>query len=140
VGDVRFVGEVLPVSYRRAPEQTLRLVAAHKADAVLGTGVSGRATGPVVERVGRQHAVGRVDVEGQALTLLEGPAEVGATWSPEALAEALGAELSDDAGRYVCNAWLYKVASRATVPVAFLHVPPGGIDADRVAAVVAPVA
>ena len=40
VGGVRFVGEVLPVSYRRAPAQTLRLAAAHKADAILGTGVA----------------------------------------------------------------------------------------------------
>jgi pyrrolidone-carboxylate peptidase len=47
------------------------------------------------------------------------------------LARALGAVLSDDAGRYVCNAWLHRVASALDVPVGFVHVPAEGIAAER---------
>ena len=135
-GGVRFVGEVLPVSYRRAPAQTLRLIDAHKACAVLGTGVDVRAAALRVESQGSCHPVGRVDVEGQTLTPLQGPATVAAPWSAP-LAEALGVALSTDAGRYVCNAWLYQVARRAAVPVSFLHLPPAGASPDAIASAVA---
>jgi pyrrolidone-carboxylate peptidase len=47
------------------------------------------------------------------------------------LAEALGATCSDDAGGYVCNAWLHRVASTLAVPVGFVHVPAEGLPPDR---------
>ena len=47
--------------------------------------------------------------------------------------------LSDDAGPYVCNAWLYGVlgglaATGRPIPAAFLHVTAEGMDPDRLAA------
>ncbi len=56
----------------------------------------------------------------------------------ERLAAALGAGVSTDAGRYVCNAWLYQVA--AALPdrlVGFVHVPPAGVELARLLAGVA---
>jgi len=128
---VRFVGDVLPVSYRRSPRQTLALVDAHKADYVLGTGISRGSSSPRVESVAHHVVESAVDVEGQTATLLRGPALRRAPWAP-AVAEALGLPLSDDAGRYVCNAWLYAMLGASIAPrVAFLHVPEAGFDAGR---------
>jgi len=130
IGSVRFVGDVLPVSYRRAPEQTLALIDAHKADHVVGTGVSRHVSSPVVESVARWVSESTVDVEGQTRTLLEGPPQRASSWAP-AVAEGLGAPLSRDAGRYVCNAWLYRVLGTHHGPrAAFVHMPPAPIDAD----------
>jgi hypothetical protein len=53
---------------------------------------------------------------------------VDATIDVHRLALALGANVSDDAGRYVCNAWLYRVARGFPAPVGFVHVPPSGLD------------
>jgi pyrrolidone-carboxylate peptidase len=64
-----------------------------------------------------------------------GPAEVRATLDVEALAEALGAGVSDDAGAYVCNAWLYAVTRGLPgVPVGFVHVPDQGMPEDQLLA------
>lgn len=136
VDGVRFVGEVLPVSYRRAPDQTVALRDAHKADVVLGTGVC-RDEVARLETVAHHVLESRVDIEGQTLTLLAGPAQVPATFAGADLADRLGVARSDDAGRYVCNAWLYQVAQRAGVPVGFLHIPASGFDADRLVQAVA---
>ena len=45
-----------------------------------------------------------------------------------AFAGALGGVVSEDAGRYVCNAWLYRTvcALGSEIPVLFLHIPPAG--------------
>jgi pyroglutamyl-peptidase len=128
VGEWRVIGLHLPVSYRRAPQETLAVADAWKADAVLGTGVGG---GLRLERWAKRVAEGRVDVDGQTLCLLSGPPRVAASWDLSSMAKALGAVPSDDAGAYVCNAWLYAVASRAKVPVAFLHLPPEGLAPER---------
>ena len=48
----------------------------------------------------------------------------------DALAAALGVTISDDAGAYVCNAWLYGVLGGTTLPAAFLHLPDQGMDPD----------
>ena len=128
-GGWRVVGVVMPVSYRRAPAQTLASILAHKADAVLGLGVA--ASGGRWERFGKRVVEGPVDIDGQTLTLLSGPARVPATLDAAGLAAALGLPPSDDAGDYLCNAWLYAIASRAAVPAAFLHVGPEGIEPQR---------
>jgi len=142
VNGVRFVATELPVSYRRGPEVALASIQAHRADAVLGFGVSKGLTRPQVETCGRWVPEGRVDIEGQTATLLDGDladAElcVPATWPAGPLAAALGVSTSDDAGTYVCNAWLYQVASKAKVPAGFVHVPESGADPDAVAEAVA---
>ena len=62
---------------------------------------------------------------------VEGPDKVYSAWDVEAFASLLGGQRSDDAGDYVCNAWLYGVQRQLSVPVGFLHVPERGLDPGR---------
>jgi pyroglutamyl-peptidase len=124
------VGRELPVSYARAPELTREWASALAADLVLGIGVASRRVLPQVERFGRRRAGDpRADADGERLTELapDGP-DVFASPASGAVARALGVGTSDDAGVYVCNAWLYRTL-RSGLPVAFLHVPPAGFPA-----------
>lgn len=78
------------------------------------------------------------DVEGNCVSgeavEVEGPAQVFSTLPVSAIKHAfesagLDAELSDDAGRFLCNAVFYWAARRVT-PAGFLHVPadPGRLE------------
>ena len=49
----------------------------------------------------------------------------------EALCQGLDAVPSDDAGTYVCNAWLHQVASGLEIPVGFIHIPGSGLEPER---------
>jgi pyroglutamyl-peptidase len=126
-------GLVLPVSYARGPALALAVARTTGAAAVIGFGVSARATGLEVERRAvRAARPDLADVDGHALTDLgPGPDTTPATLDADALARALGAVRSDDAGRYVCNAWLYRVSRALPVPVGFVHVPADGADPDE---------
>jgi pyroglutamyl-peptidase len=126
-------GVVLDVSYERGPARAIAVARTIDAAFVLGLGVHRRDDRLHVERVGRNvGSADRDDVDGRRLDRLgDGPERVGATLDVEVIAEVLGAERSDDAGRYVCNAWLYRVASALPErPVGFLHVPPSGLAVD----------
>jgi pyroglutamyl-peptidase len=127
----RVVGREMPVSYRRAPELTAAWAREAGAAAVLGVGVArGRAV-PMVERRARGECDGVPDVDGELVAL------AGDRVSPVAdeLARALGVAVSDDAGRYVCNAWLHRVLDLLPDrPVAFLHVTHDGFDPARLCA------
>jgi pyroglutamyl-peptidase len=128
------VGRELPVSYARAPELTARWAREVAADFVLGIGVARGRKEPQVERVARRAAdASLADVDGVRLRELasDGPEQIVCA-DAESVARALGVALSDDAGAYVCNAWLYAVL-RAGLRAAFLHVPPRGIAAGRLA-------
>lgn len=129
VGDHELRGVVLPVSYRRGPDAAIAEALALGPDLalVLGLGVAGARSGVWVERTARRVDAGPLDVDGRSDAALSGPDEVRATLDVDRLAEALGAGLSDDAGRYVCNAWLYRVAQAVPAPVGFVHVPPAGL-------------
>lgn len=131
IGRATVIGRVLPVSYRRGPEQAVRLARDHRAVLVVGTGVAASRANVCVERLAVRVAVGRPDVDGAVDTGLSGADEVHASLDTAALARALGAVASDDAGRYVCNAWLHHVASALDVPVGFVHVPAAGIPVER---------
>jgi pyrrolidone-carboxylate peptidase len=72
-------------------------------------------------------------VFGQTLSTLEdgGPDEVFTTVDAVTLADAIGGEITDDPGRYVCNAWVYRVSRSAQGRVVgFVHVPPEGMDSE----------
>ncbi len=125
---VRVVGRVLDVSYTRGPREAIRLARSLGATLVIGTGVASTRTAVDVERRAVRAATGPADVDGRTRSGLRGPPIVEATIDVARLAAALGANLSDDAGRYVCNAWLYKVARGCAVPVGYVHVPPAGLD------------
>lgn len=126
----RVVGRVLPVEYRRGPETAIELARALDARLVLGTGVAMSRGRPNWEVRGAWWPEGPADVGGATLTGLEGPREVRSTLVP-GRAATFGAEPSIDAGGYVCNAWLYRVAQALDVPVGFLHVPAGGYPPHR---------
>jgi pyroglutamyl-peptidase len=122
------VGEVLPVSYSRGIARTLELAEQLRPAAVLGFGVAVGRTSVQVERIGRAHRAG-LDVDG-VVPVEAGPSEVRATLDADHLAACLDVGVSDDAGRYVCNAWLHQVAQHCRAPATFVHVPPQGMDPD----------
>lgn len=129
VGALELRGVVLPVSYRRGPDAAIAdaLALGPELALVLGLGVAGARTGVWVERTARRVDAGPIDVDGRSDAALFGPPEVRATLDVDRLAEALGAGVSDDAGQYVCNAWLYRVSQAVDAPVGFVHVPPAGL-------------
>jgi pyroglutamyl-peptidase len=124
---VRVVSEVLPVSWERASQRVLELVRDHDPLAVIGFGVAARRVGVSVESRAHARRVG-ADVDGVVGTdRAFGPSEVRATLNPARLAAAIEATVSEDAGSYICNAWLYEVASGCDVPTAFIHIPAAGM-------------
>lgn len=133
VGPYTVVGRVMPVSYRRAPEDVAALIEALSPVMVIGIGVArGRAV-PMVERFGHRHASPNLlDVDREALTDLEpgGPERVESALAGP-LAAALELAISEDAGDYVCNAWIYRVCRATSLPTAFIHVPDAGLDPAR---------
>ena len=137
VGPATVIGRVLPVSYARGPDAAIAAARDERVSLVIGLGVATQRPGVCVERRGLRVAEGRPDVDGATACGLEGPDEVPSTVDVERLARALGATVSDDAGGYVCNAWLYRVAHALQVPVAFVHVPAAGLPAERLLAAVA---
>jgi pyroglutamyl-peptidase len=127
-------GELLPVTYDEAPALTLALADRLRPALVVGLGVARGRKRVMVERIGRRPAQRALpDVRGRRPAPVKGaPAEVHATLDVEALAAAIGAVVSDDAGAYVCNAWLYTVTRALPgVPVGFVHVPDQGMPADQ---------
>lgn len=135
---VRVVGLVLPVRWRIGAEQAIAAARALDARAVIGLGVAtGRTTVDVESRAVRATDE-RPDAAGEVCELPEGQDEQCATLDVDRLAAALGACISTDAGRYVCNAWLYQVAAALPDrPVGFVHVPPEGIAIERLVAGIA---
>lgn len=136
-GGPEVYGLRLPVSYGRAPSQTLAAIGALRPRLVIGLGVATGRTEVCVEALGRRSPLSdQPDVDGVVLSDLEegGPASVQATAPVELLARALGAVVSEDAGGYVCNAWLYRVlrglqrTPAAPLPaVVFVHMPTRGL-------------
>lgn len=119
------VGRELDVSYERAAQETLALARHFEPVLVVGTGVAMTRSSIEVERIGRGGPPEGEDNDGAC------PKTVGTDYRSlvaEPLAQALGAGLSDDAGRYVCNAWLVRVGAGSACPVAFVHLPPQGAD------------
>jgi len=121
-------GIEIPTSYDRGPSAAI--AAARRLDArlVVGLGVATTRTGVCVERCAHRVEAAGADVDGVCTPGLLGPEMITATLDCDRLVEALGGRLSDDAGRYVCNAWLYAVSSALDVPVGFVHVPPVGLE------------
>lgn len=135
-GQARVMGRVMPVSYQRAVTVTQALVAGSGAAAVIGVGVARGRSGPALERLGRRQVDPElVDVDGVRLAWLTdgGDDDVEVTIDLGRFGRELDVPISDDAGAYVCNAWIYRVvqALGRTVPVGFLHVPDAGFDPER---------
>ncbi len=122
------LGEVMPVSFRRSAPPMIAACRALRPLFVLGVGVALRRSGPTVEARAGRLAGPQPDVDGYAPPMSGGPEHLSATLPPEPLCAALGATVSQDAGDYVCNGWLYRMLSAPGLPpVGFLHVPTGGV-------------
>ena len=124
------IGRVLPVSFARGPAAAIALAREHGVDAVVGLGVAVRRSAVDIECQAHRRTDG-VDMDGVEAPALSGPECVGSTWSPQSWAEALSCTISEDAGSYVCNAWLYQVALALDCPVVFIHIPPAGLSPER---------
>jgi len=131
VGDAQLVTRAIPVSWVDGPDVTVAAARELGAQLVIGIGVAAQREGVTVELRGRRAWSQAPDADGAKCPGLDGPDLVPATLDVERFATALGATLSDDAGDYVCNAWLYRVAQALEVPVGFVHVPADGMDPDR---------
>jgi pyroglutamyl-peptidase len=123
-------GRVVAVEYVRGPEEAIALARELGVAAVLGTGVAMRRSTPSWELRGAWWPEGAADVAGSTVTGLVGAREVRSTLAVNRPA-VFGAEASEDAGGYVCNAWLYRVAQALDVPVGFLHLPGQGYPAHQ---------
>lgn len=137
-----FTCDVLPVTWRGGPDRASKLIAETDADVILHFGVSDCAKGFVIETLARNSCVAAIDAEGSlpALELidLDGPDSRRSTFPGNEIVMRLGgaglpAELSENAGSYLCNAVLYHTLSnvRQGVLAGFVHLPVGlGKDAD----------
>lgn len=139
-GPLRIRGEAMPVSYQRSVDQALRLLLQPGLVGLLGVGVARGRCQAEVERVASNRVLGD-DVDGACPHQIAayGPEQLVSGDAP-ALADALAVSLSDDAGRYVCNGWLYGLLWRiqqrsGPAPrLAFLHIPAEGFPPDRLVA------
>ncbi|MFT5683775.1 MAG: pyroglutamyl-peptidase [Myxococcota bacterium] len=137
-GGVVFVGRIMPVSFDRAVSETLAAVEEIRPIALVGIGVARSRSVVTIEAIGRNIADGETpDVDGQCRVQLEsdGPDQRAVTLPSLQLASRLGAVVGYDAGRYVCNAWLYQMlqTSHSGLPTGFIHIPPAGLQASRLA-------
>ena len=137
---VTIAGRELPVTFDGGPEAAIAHARALEARVVVGLGVDVRTRTIDVET--RAYNIGNgKDTAGRERPVLErgGPPLVYVNVDAVAFAAALGGRVDDDAGRYVCNAWLYTV-SRALHPdrrVVFVHVPAEGLDPDALVTAIA---
>ncbi len=128
------VGVELPVSYSRGLAAAVRAAREAPCDAVIGVGVATSRERVEVERFGHNRTGPTPDIDGEVPGVLEpgGPARFESSLPAGALAAALGAAVSEDAGGYVCNGWLYRVGRALPgIPVCFVHIPPAGMAAER---------
>ena len=110
LGRITIAGRVMPVSYTRSITATQRCIREVSPSVLIGVGVATSRQEITVEACGRNAGSSTSpDVDGQRRSLIEpaGPAEVMVTLPTQPLATQLGAVVGYDAGRYVCNAWIY---------------------------------
>ena len=120
--DARVVADVLPTEWTAGPARAAELYAAHRPLLAIHFGVSHRATGFAIEARGRNHCAATPDASGAlpASTCIsaEGP-EYLPTGLPAALIvdrlrrRGIAAQLSRDAGSYLCNTLMYRTLELA---------------------------
>ena len=133
----RVVSRLLPTEWATAPERLAAWYAREKPRLALHFGVSARAKGFVVETLARNASCAREDAAGalpHAPCLVEdGPEALEVRLPARAIvtrltALGLPAEVSGDAGDYLCNAVLYTsllicAAPGQTAAAGFIHIP-----------------
>lgn len=135
--DVSVTAAILPVEWTAGPQAVAELLAIHRPAVALHFGVSARASGFVIEQHAYNEALATLDESGRmadASQLVPGDrprrtATVPVRAAVGALRRAgFPARLSNDPGRYLCNAVLFhslrhsaRAASR--VRTGFIHIP-----------------
>ena len=114
---------VLPVSWSRARQELDAAIRLRAPRAVLGLGVSRTRPGVQVETRAVRLCADLPDVDGlRQADLGPGPEALGLRFDAAPLARQLGGTLSLDAGRYLCNAWLYwMLRDHPDLPAVFVH-------------------
>ncbi|MHC6175045.1 pyroglutamyl-peptidase I [Glutamicibacter sp. X7] len=129
IGAHEIVTGLLPVSFGRVEAALDELIVSSAAEAVVAVGEAGGRTAITPELWGVNEQDARIaDNDGaqpRATAIDDGPARRGAGLDVRAMVNALqqagfAAELSEDAGRFLCNQVAYLVAE---APGAFIHVP-----------------
>lgn len=123
---------ILPVTWAASASALLKAVATHRPHAVVALGEAGGRTAVTPERRARNLGHGRIpdndDAARSPSPLDDGPEWLESRIDPELLVEAIRtvnvpAEISDDAGAFLCNA-VYRALLRETdLPGTFIHVP-----------------
>ncbi len=130
---VEIVGHVFATTWA-ALDELPALLTATRPDLVLHLGLKRRARAITVEAWARNRVLrAAVDAAGvaPASTMLaaDGPPRLVATLPVRCMAAriaglGLPTEISDDAGRYLCNGLFYRSLARRDRPTGFLHLPP----------------
>jgi pyroglutamyl-peptidase len=134
VGPARVAGRVLPVSIAKLDAALDEVLAETKPVAIVALGLAEREATIRLETTGYNELDFRIaDNDGKkrrGAIDKAGPAERAATLPLNAslkalLAAGIPARLSDDPGRFLCNAALYGLLGRAgKIPCGFAHLPP----------------
>ncbi|MDR7374806.1 pyroglutamyl-peptidase [Kocuria rhizophila] len=123
---------ILPVTWSGAGPALLRAVETHQPDAIIAVGEAGGRAVVTPERWARNLGHGRIpDNDGvvrDAAPLAPGPERLESRLDPSALSRAIQdtgvpAEVSDDAGAFLCNAVFWTALHRTDLPATFIHVP-----------------
>lgn len=138
IGDWKIVKCTVPTVFGESIETVTAAIASEKPDAVLMVGQAGARNALTPERVARNRIDARIpDNAGQqprgVPVVPGGPERCRATLPVEEMNEAIraagiAAEVSEDAGSFVCNALFYGVlhwlgTNELPIPAGFLHVP-----------------
>lgn len=126
------ISAILPVGFQTGPDELRRLIAEYQPDAVICVGEAGGRTAVTPELRASQLADARIPDESGLrprqeqlddgpeflITRLDAAAQVAAIRSLD-----LPAELSEDAGNFVCNAVFRTALRDFSGPAGFIHVP-----------------
>lgn len=138
VGDLRIARLTVPTAFGTSVDTVMAAIAREQPDAVLMVGQAGSRGKLTPERraVNRMHAriPDNAGIQPQEQPIVPGgPEEYYVNLDAEELAQAIRAagvpaEVSDDAGSFVCNQLLYSVlhwlkTNKLAIPAGFLHVP-----------------
>ncbi|RLY94473.1 pyrrolidone-carboxylate peptidase [Kocuria tytonicola] len=126
------VTAILPVTWSGARPALLRAVETHRPDAVVAVGEAGGRVAVTPERWARNMGHGRIpDNEGvvrDPAPLTRGPERLESRIDPAVLTSAIQeagvpAEISNDAGAFLCNAVFWSALHATDLPATFIHVP-----------------
>lgn len=132
---VQLTWRILPVDWEVAPRQVTELIADENPHVILHFGVSSRAEGLVLETLARNHCHSNVDVCGclpqAAKIAVDAPDALPSTFPAHTIVarlqtQGLPAQLSEDAGGYLCNNVLYTSLRRFAGNnscIGFVHLP-----------------